>query len=107
MKVRQDASGWQVDFIWKYHKSEIRQTMCLYEENPRIDFKTEVDWQEQPEALKDQFPGGCARGDARFDIRMEISAVRSREIPAGRLPNLKWLLISGWICGRPDTVWLC
>lgn len=50
VKVRQDAIGWQVDFTWKYHKSEIRQTMCLYEENPRIDFKTEVDWQEQPEA---------------------------------------------------------
>ena len=28
VKVRQDAIGWQVDFTWKYHKSEIRQTMC-------------------------------------------------------------------------------
>ena len=69
MKVRQDAIGWQVDFTWKYHKSEIRQTMCLYEENPRIDFKTEVDWQERQKLLKTSFPVDVRAVDARFDIQ--------------------------------------
>ena len=69
VKVRQDAIGWQVDFTWKYHKSEIRQTMCLYEENPRIDFKTEVDWQERQKLLKTSFPVDVRAVDARFDIQ--------------------------------------
>ncbi len=55
-RVRQDAIGWQVDFTWNYHKSQIQQTMCLYEEDPRIDFKTQVDWQERQKLLKTSFP---------------------------------------------------
>ena len=27
-----DRTG-QVDFTWNYHKSQIQQTMCLYEED--------------------------------------------------------------------------
>lgn len=68
-RVRQDAIGWQVDFTWNYHKSQIQQTMCLYEEDPRIDFKTQVDWQERQKLLKTSFPVDVRAVDARFDIQ--------------------------------------
>lgn len=69
VNTRKHSLGWEVEFTWLYHKSRIRQTMCLYEESPRIEFKTIVDWQERQKLLKASFPVDVRAVDARFDIQ--------------------------------------
>lgn len=67
--VEENALGIFVTFKWNYHKSVISQRMCLYHSKKRIDFKTEVEWQEQQKLLKAAFPVGIRAVDARFDIQ--------------------------------------
>ncbi len=69
VSVREHALGWEVDFVWNYHNSCIRQTMCLYREKKRIDFKTTVDWKEHQKVMKTCFPMEIRAVDARFDIQ--------------------------------------
>lgn len=69
IKAEENALGIFVTFTWKYHKSELKQTMCLYREKKRIDFKTEVDWQERQKLMKVAFPVNIRAVDARFDIQ--------------------------------------
>lgn len=69
VNTRKHSLGWEVAFLWTYHKSRIWQTMCLYESSPRIDFRTTVDWQERQKLLKTSFPVDVRAVDARFDIQ--------------------------------------
>jgi alpha-mannosidase len=69
VKVEKDAIGTEVSFEWAYHKSMITQTMCVYEDSRRIDFKTTVDWKERQKMLKASFPVDVRAVDARFDIQ--------------------------------------
>lgn len=68
-EVKQNELGIFVDFTWNYHKSEIKQTMCLYFDKKRIDFRTEVEWQERQKLVKAAFPINVRAVDARFDIQ--------------------------------------
>ncbi|WP_277408050.1 glycoside hydrolase family 38 C-terminal domain-containing protein [Lacrimispora xylanisolvens] len=61
--------GIWITFSWGYHKSTISQTMCLYHEKKRIDFKTRIIWEERQKLLKTAFPVGIRSIDARFDIQ--------------------------------------
>ena len=61
--------GIWITFSWDYHKSTISQTMCLYHEKKRIDFKTRIIWEERQKLLKTAFPVGIRSIDARFDIQ--------------------------------------
>ena len=69
IRIRRHGLGTEVSFCWKYHKSRISQTMCLYNEKRRIDFCTKVDWQERQKLMKAAFPVDIRAVDARFDIQ--------------------------------------
>ncbi len=69
IQVEENALGIFVTFTWAYHKSSIKQTMCLYNWKKRIDFKTEVEWEERQKVMKVAFPVNIRAVDARFDIQ--------------------------------------
>lgn len=69
IQAEEHPAGIYVTFIWKYHKSRISQTMCLYRNKKRIDFRTAIDWEERQKLLKTAFPVDIRAVDARFDIQ--------------------------------------
>lgn len=69
IEPKENELGTFITFIWEYEASRIRQTLCLYTHNRRIDFKTKVDWKEQKKLLKVAFPVNIRAVDARFDIQ--------------------------------------
>ncbi|BBI31921.1 alpha-mannosidase [Cohnella abietis] len=58
-----------VTFVWSYMDSSIRQRMIVYADNRRIDFETEVDWQERQQLLKVAFPVDIRTTEATYDIQ--------------------------------------
>mgnify|MGYP000980175431 CR=1 FL=1 len=52
----------------KWNKSLINQDIVLYDNMPRIDFETEVDWQEDRKLLKVAFPVDIVTREATYDI---------------------------------------
>lgn len=99
LSVEENAFGIFVTFKWNYHKSEITQRMCLYYHKKRIDFKTEVNWQEQQKLLKAAFPVNIRAVDARFDIqfgniRRPITRNTSWEAAKFEVVAHKWADIS-------------
>ncbi len=66
---RENKLGAFVDFNFKYNDSEIKQTMCLYNDKRRIDFKTTVDWKERQKILKTAFSVDIRGVFARYDIQ--------------------------------------
>ncbi|MEK4749133.1 alpha-mannosidase [Bacillus circulans] len=58
-----------IKFVWTYHHSKVEQEVILYAENPRIDFKTSVDWHEQHQLLKVAFPVEIRSTQATYDIQ--------------------------------------
>lgn len=94
--VKQNELGIFVDFKWNYHKSEIKQTMCLYFDKKRIDFKTNVEWQERQKLVKAAFPVNVRAVDARFDIqygniRRPITRNNSWEVAKFEVIAHKWI----------------
>jgi alpha-mannosidase len=70
----------RVCFVWTYNKSKITQNMILYTMHKRIDFETEVDWQERKKLLKVSFPVNIRSVTARYEIQygsLERTATRS------------------------------
>lgn len=67
-KVENDL-GIFVTFTYTYHKSTISQTMKLYRHKKRIDFATNVDWQEHQKLLKTAFPVNIRATSARYDVQ--------------------------------------
>lgn len=97
--TEENALGIFVTFTWHYHKSDICQTMCLYHEKKRIDFKTEVEWQERQKLLKAAFPVNVRAVDARFDIqfgniRRPITRNNSWEAAKFEVVAHKWVDMS-------------
>lgn len=58
-----------VEFRWIYGKSSFTQRMTVYAEGRRIDFQTEVDWQERQKLLKVAFPVQIRSTEATYDIQ--------------------------------------
>jgi alpha-mannosidase len=52
----------------QFYKSSIRQKIILYHSLPRIDFETEIDWQERDRLLKVGFPANVNAMKAAYDI---------------------------------------
>jgi alpha-mannosidase len=70
----------RVRFVWAYNKSKISQDMILYTVHKRIDFKTQVDWQERSKLLKVSFPVDIRSVSARYEIQygsLERNTTRS------------------------------
>ncbi|MGN7358864.1 alpha-mannosidase [Paenibacillus sp. SAF-054] len=55
-------------FRWKIGQSEIAQDMILYHNDPRIDFKTHVSWNEAHKLLKVGFPVDVVTEKATYEI---------------------------------------
>ncbi|WP_136606965.1 alpha-mannosidase [Paenibacillus dokdonensis] len=58
-----------VRFVWKYMNSMITQIMKVYAHSKRIDFVTDVDWQERQQLLKVAFPVDIRSTEATYDIQ--------------------------------------
>ena len=52
-----------------YGDSKITQTIYLYENSPRIDFETEVDWRQRHQLLKAAFPLDVHTSQAAYEIQ--------------------------------------
>jgi alpha-mannosidase len=66
--------------VWAYNKSKITQDLIVYTAHKRIDFKTEVDWQERSKLLKASFPVDIRSVSARYEIQygsLERNTTRS------------------------------
>ncbi|HZG87080.1 alpha-mannosidase [Paenibacillus sp.] len=55
--------------VWRFHRSTITQRVTVYAHSPRIDFRTEVDWQEKQVLLKAAFPIHVRANKATYDIQ--------------------------------------
>lgn len=58
-----------IRFVWRIGKSEIRQNLIVYTHDRRIDFQTEVDWNERQRLMKVAFPVNVRSTEATYDIQ--------------------------------------
>lgn len=56
-------------FTYQFGTSTLTQTLTLYRNSRRIDFKTEVDWRERQQLLKTHFDVAIRQTEARYDIQ--------------------------------------
>ena len=61
--------GYFIHFTYNYNNSKIIQTLCLYNNKRRIDFKTIVDWKESQKILKTAFSVDIRGVFARYDVQ--------------------------------------
>ncbi len=54
---------------WRFYDSTVTQRLSIYAHSPRIDFRTEVDWQERQVLLKVAFPVNVRATKATYDIQ--------------------------------------
>ncbi|WP_040950680.1 alpha-mannosidase [Gorillibacterium massiliense] len=80
-------------FRWKIGSSEIRQQMVLYRHDRRIDFRTEVDWNESHKLLKVGFPIDVQTTKATYEIPFG-----ALERPTHR--NTSWEQAQYEVCGH-------
>ncbi|WP_309120469.1 alpha-mannosidase [Paenibacillus sp.] len=55
--------------VWKFLDSTITQRVSLYADDPRIDFRTDIDWNEKQVLLKAAFPVAVRSTRATYDIQ--------------------------------------
>lgn len=55
--------------VYRFNRSEIVQNIVFYRDIPRIDFETQVDWQEDHYLLKAHFPVDVFYNEATYDIQ--------------------------------------
>ncbi|MFD1671305.1 alpha-mannosidase [Agrilactobacillus yilanensis] len=58
-----------INFEFTYLNSKIQQSMILYRDSRRIDFKTKVLWQERQKLLKTAFEANIRATEARYQIQ--------------------------------------
>ena len=61
--------GYFIHFTYNYNNSKIMQTLCLYNDKRRIDFKTVVEWKESQKILKTAFSVDIRGVFARYDVQ--------------------------------------
>ncbi|MEH7095778.1 alpha-mannosidase [Neobacillus vireti] len=54
---------------WKFYDSTITQYLTIYKHSPRIDFRTQVDWNEKQTLVKVAFPVNVRSTKATYDIQ--------------------------------------
>ncbi|MFO7815871.1 MAG: glycoside hydrolase family 38 C-terminal domain-containing protein [Halanaerobiales bacterium] len=82
-----------------FYRSFIKQEIRLYENKRKIDFITEIDWQESQKLLKTFFPINLKNGTALFDLSMgyikrENYKNTSWEKAKTEVPAHKWININ-------------
>ncbi|GGH84821.1 alpha-mannosidase [Pullulanibacillus pueri] len=58
-----------LQMTWTFFDSTITQRLSIYNDSPRIDFKTDVDWKEKQTLLKVAFPVNVRSTKATYDIQ--------------------------------------
>jgi alpha-mannosidase len=58
-----------IEFQWNYKDSIIQQRMRMYANTARIDFQTNIDWQEPQKLVKAAFPVDIRTTEATYDIQ--------------------------------------
>ncbi len=114
-----------LEFTWRVGEgTRIVQRMCVYARSPRIDFVTDVEWQERQALLKVAFPTGIRNRRATYEIQFgtidrPTHRNTSWEEAAFEVPAQRWADLSdsqygvalladckhGYIV-REDTLWL-
>ena len=69
IKRTKNELGYFIHFTYNYTNSKIMQTLCLYNDKRRIDFKTIVDWKESQKILKTAFSVDIRGVFARYDVQ--------------------------------------
>ena len=64
-----DGARCGIHYVRKHLNSEIEQTIWFYENLPKIDFETKVDWHEKKQALKVSFPVDINSDRATYEIQ--------------------------------------
>lgn len=77
----------------RFMDSTIRQLIHLYEECPRIDFETYVDWKEKQTLMKVQFPTGLHVEEATYDIQFG-------NVKRPTHQNTSWDMAKFEVCGH-------
>ena len=76
-----------------YQNSRIVQDMVVYASSPRIDFETEIDWKEDLQVLKAEFPVDVNTNKAKYEIQFGFV-----ERPTTR--NTSWENAAFEVCGH-------
>lgn len=58
-----------VQFVYEFGKSKVVQEMKVYSDSKRIDFKTNINWQERQQLLKAAFEVDIRSTEASYDIQ--------------------------------------
>ncbi len=69
MKIEKYSDRIVVNLEWRFLDSLISQQMIIYANQRRIDFKTEVDWQQEQILLKAAFPVDVRSTKATYEIQ--------------------------------------
>ena len=56
-------------FVYRYLSSTVRQTLYVYSNSRRLDFVTDIDWQEEHLLLKAAFPVNIVSQKAVYEIQ--------------------------------------
>ena len=83
----------KLEFVYRFHRSMVRQEMVLYRDCARIDFRTWVDWREEHKLLKAAFYTDVRAVKAAFDIQFGYI-----ERPTHR--NTSWDRAKFEVCGH-------
>ena len=114
-----------VELRWRIgERTRIVQRLCVYARSPRIDFVTDVEWQERQSLLKVAFPTGIRNRRATYEIQFgtidrPTHQNTSWEEAAFEVPAQRWADLSDAHHGvalladckhgysvRDDTLWL-
>lgn len=76
-------------FTYRYHHSVISQKVTFYRDSRRIDFITDVDWQESHRLLKASFDLNIRTTKATYDIQYGHVERPTTGTPAGITPALR------------------
>jgi len=88
-----------IRFQWQYSNSTITQRVTLYRNNPRIDFRTSIDWHQHQMLLKVAFPVGIRMTYATYEIQFgniqrPTHQNTSLDVPHFENPAQKWVDVS-------------
>lgn len=67
--VEQGPVSAAIEITRSFSASKVKQRIVIYADNPRIDFRTWVDWYEKDKCLKASFPVDVNASKARYEIQ--------------------------------------
>ncbi|SKA85409.1 alpha-mannosidase [Clostridium sp. USBA 49] len=97
--VEQGSERGTLKLVWKYVNSDIVQYVHLYNNTPRIDFETEIDWKEKQTLLKTAFHVDVRSTKATYEIQFgSIERTTHNNTPWDyaqfEVPAQKWVDLS-------------